>query len=151
MRHFFLDKCTNISSVVIFTDEFIPQVRSWLTIAEWPPLKIESCHDATFCYHWWFHWLSLWQRPLRRSWHHHCYINNRRFQLWRQSWHHDNHRFSVTLSNQYRAGADSRFALSQWETALLCNDVSYWLGANIESALMSEGRLSIAESWWGNK
>ena len=32
-------------------------------------------------------------------------------------------------------GADSRFAPSQWETALLRNDVSHWLGANIESAL----------------
>ena len=28
--------------------------------------------------------------------------------------------------------ADSRFAPSQWETALLCNDVSYWLSANLE-------------------
>ena len=33
--------------------------------------------------------------------------------------------------------ADSRFAPSQWETALLCNDVSHWLGANLESALLS--------------
>ena len=32
--------------------------------------------------------------------------------------------------------ADSRFALSHWATALLCNDVSRWLGANLESALM---------------
>ena len=31
--------------------------------------------------------------------------------------------------------ADSRFASSQWETALLCNDVSHWLGANLVSAL----------------
>ena len=31
--------------------------------------------------------------------------------------------------------ADSRFAPSQWETALLCNDVSHWLGARVESAL----------------
>ena len=31
--------------------------------------------------------------------------------------------------------ADSRFAPSQWEMALLCNDVSHWLGANLESAL----------------
>ena len=30
---------------------------------------------------------------------------------------------------------DSRFAPSQWETALLCNDVSHWLGASLESAL----------------
>ena len=29
---------------------------------------------------------------------------------------------------EYRA--DSRFAPSQWETALLCNDVSHWLGAS---------------------
>ena len=34
---------------------------------------------------------------------------------------------------QYRA--ESRFSLSQWETALLCNDVSHWLGANLESGL----------------
>ena len=33
--------------------------------------------------------------------------------------------------------ADSRFAPSQWETALLCNDVSHWLGASIASALVS--------------
>ena len=32
-------------------------------------------------------------------------------------------------------GADSRFAPSQWETALLRNDVSHWLGANQEPAL----------------
>ena len=32
--------------------------------------------------------------------------------------------------------ADSRFAPSQWETALLCNDVSHWLGANLETALL---------------
>ena len=30
---------------------------------------------------------------------------------------------------------DSRLAPSQWETALLCNAVSHWLGANLESAL----------------
>ena len=32
--------------------------------------------------------------------------------------------------------ADSRFAPRQWETALLCNDVSHWLGASLKSALM---------------
>ena len=31
--------------------------------------------------------------------------------------------------------ADSRFAPNQWETALLCNDVSNWLGASLESVL----------------
>ena len=31
--------------------------------------------------------------------------------------------------------ADFRFEPSQWEVALLCNDVSYWLGASLESAL----------------
>ena len=34
--------------------------------------------------------------------------------------------------------ADSRFAPSQWETALLCNDVSHWLGANLETAPSSD-------------
>ena len=30
----------------------------------------------------------------------------------------------------------TRFAPSQWETALLCNDVSHWLGASLELALI---------------
>ena len=38
------------------------------------------------------------------------------------------------LAGLYRS--DFRFAPSQWETALLCNDVSRWLGANLESALL---------------
>ena len=32
--------------------------------------------------------------------------------------------------------ADSMFAFSQWETALLCNGVSHWLGANLESSVI---------------
>ena len=32
---------------------------------------------------------------------------------------------------------DSRFVPSQWEMALHCNDVSHWLGASLESALIS--------------
>ena len=31
--------------------------------------------------------------------------------------------------------ADSRFAPSQWETVLLCNNISRWLGTSLESAL----------------
>ena len=41
--------------------------------------------------------------------------------------------------------ADSRFAPSQWDTALLCNDVSHWLGANLESALLLY--CQIAHAW----
>ena len=39
------------------------------------------------------------------------------------------------LGSVYIRRADSRFVPSQWETALLCNDVYHWLGASIESAL----------------
>ena len=38
----------------------------------------------------------------------------------------------INLIPEHRA--DSRFAPSQWETALLCN-ASDWLGASLESAL----------------
>ena len=31
---------------------------------------------------------------------------------------------------------DSRFTSSQWETVLLCNNVSHWLGASLESITM---------------
>ena len=33
------------------------------------------------------------------------------------------------------SSTDFRFVPSQWETALLCNDVSHWLSANLESVL----------------
>ena len=39
----------------------------------------------------------------------------------------------------YRANfirADSRFVPSQWETVLLCNNVSHWLGASLQAALL---------------
>ena len=39
--------------------------------------------------------------------------------------------------------ADSRFAPSQWEMALLCNDVSHWLGADLESAMYTELNFSL--------
>ena len=40
-----------------------------------------------------------------------------------------------TVHAQHSPRADSTFAPSQWETALLCNDVSHWRGASLESAL----------------
>ena len=43
--------------------------------------------------------------------------------------------FSPRPVDDISTRADSRFAPSQWETALLCNDVSHWLGAKLESAL----------------
>ena len=43
----------------------------------------------------------------------------------------------------YCIRADSRFAPSQWETASLFNDISHWLGANLESALSLQ--------WWKMK
>ena len=33
-----------------------------------------------------------------------------------------------------KSRADSRLAANQWETALLCNNVSHWLGTSLESA-----------------
>ena len=44
--------------------------------------------------------------------------------------------------------ADSRLAPSQWATALLCNDVSHWLGASLGSTLNTIIWLEQAEPWW---
>ena len=44
--------------------------------------------------------------------------------------------FAKTRSIAIIRKTDSRFASSQWETVLLCNDVSHWLGASLESALI---------------
>ena len=43
------------------------------------------------------------------------------------------YKFWQMLIVSYRA--DSMFAPSQWETGLLCNDVSHWLDASLKSAL----------------
>ena len=43
----------------------------------------------------------------------------------------------LLISTDAKSRADSRFAPSQWETALLCNDVSHWLGTSLESPLQT--------------
>ena len=42
-------------------------------------------------------------------------------------------RLKHTLFQCSYTKVDSRFVASQWETALLCNDVSHWVGASLES------------------
>ena len=46
--------------------------------------------------------------------------------------HYETSHVSMNMAN---IRADSRFAPSQGETALLCNDVSHWLGISLESAM----------------
>ena len=43
--------------------------------------------------------------------------------------------------------ADSRFAPSQWEMALLCNDISHWLGESLESSLAHVLPLIFPQIW----
>ena len=43
--------------------------------------------------------------------------------------------YTTCLPISLDPGKQFRLAPSQWETALLCNDVSHWLGANLESTL----------------
>ena len=45
--------------------------------------------------------------------------------------------------NRSKFSADSRFASSQWETVLLGNNVSQWLGASLESALKFKWLLDV--------
>ena len=45
-------------------------------------------------------------------------------------------KFNMYLCSASMYRADSGFAPSQWETALLCNAISHWLGASLQSALM---------------
>ena len=55
-----------------------------------------------------------------------------KYYMWLESTY-NQHNIYEKILNKHRA--DSRFAPSQWETALLCNDVSHWLGTGLESAL----------------
>ena len=45
--------------------------------------------------------------------------------------------FIMTFFCVNNSRADSRFAPSQWETVLLCNGLSHWLGAVLASAMNS--------------
>ena len=58
---------------------------------------------------------------------------------YRLFWPHKTHRYNS--SSPARCRADSWFPPSQWETALLCNDVSHWLGASLKSAPEMSGFL----------
>ena len=42
----------------------------------------------------------------------------------------------VFASNNTLSRADSRFERSQWDTVLLCSDISHWLGASLESTMI---------------
>ena len=51
------------------------------------------------------------------------------------------HNLDLTLTSEpwdICTKADSRFVPSQGEKAFLCNDISHWLGASLESALCNE-------------
>ena len=50
-----------------------------------------------------------------------------------------------SLAIEWYHRADSRYAPSQWETALLCNDVSHWLGASLKSALYHMASYNLAD------
>ena len=66
------------------------------------------------------------------SWHldHPCIVFQCKHSMqYRVSMHH------VDKTRLLYHSADSRLAPSQWQTALLCNDISHWLGASLESAM----------------
>ena len=76
-------------------------------------------------------WLTIWHvgMVLEVTEHDMEYSINHLYQQLRQP----ANRHSWQTAWYYRA--NSRFAPSQWEMALLCNDISHWLDANFESAL----------------
>ena len=55
-------------------------------------------------------------------------------------WIYDNLNWSVSehiknQDSQEESRADFRCAPKQWETVFLCNNISHWLGADLESSL----------------
>ena len=48
--------------------------------------------------------------------------------------------WQLLVASETCYGDHSRFAHSQWETALLCNDVSHWLGASLEPVRIFPGQ-----------
>ena len=69
-------------------------------------------------------------------------VTRKCFHLMTSSWHNDNVEIRFFWSGSYgylkqwEVCRIYRFVPTQWETALLCNDVLHWLGASLESALL---------------
>ena len=55
---------------------------------------------------------------------------------------------SISFTGTGANRADSRFAPSQRKTALLCNDISRWLGASLESALAKSSPVPVKGMGW---
>ena len=62
-------------------------------------------------------------------------------------WWHQHYKLWKSNNAVYSIRADSRLAPSQWETLLLSNAVSHWLGANLESALQHIGNVTVVAVW----
>ena len=112
-------------------------------------------------------WRYCWNVVADTSWFNsshpcHKYSGN----CWRQ-WVWEEHDYATAAASVYskqwkgeqlqwkpRVGwhrAVSRFAPSQWETALLCNNVSHWLGASLESALCHDAKVVVTCRIWGRR
>ena len=77
-----------------------------------------------------FQWEILNGYQVKRAWNKHVLKRNWPvFSL--ECWFRE-----ASIGPCYCNRADSRLATSQWETALYCKDLSHWLGANLEAALM---------------
>ena len=55
--------------------------------------------------------------------------------MWHNAIHNVWHERTSTRWHSYHFRDDSRLTSSQWETVLLCNNVSHWLDTNLEWAL----------------
>ena len=75
------------------------------------------------------------------QWFYNCLWSNDGIEIW-SSMDTTLHRTPHSSDKRKHRG-DFRFAPSQWETVLLCNDVSYWLCANPESALKHRYNLEL--------
>ena len=69
------------------------------------------------------------------TWHSSLMIKKKRFPYWLCVPFMKAIAHCILGTNYYDTRADSSFTPSQWETALLCNNVSHWLGTNLESAM----------------
>ena len=80
--------------------------------------------------HWWPR-SPMWYDITRQQW-----VNIKiHFEMQQQSFTERHTPLVGLITTPYVSRTDSRFAPSQWETALLCNAISHWLGANLKSSL----------------
>ena len=119
------------------TDSYLsPSITLRVVITQSKLMKTQSnltSQSTHLCYTWNYLTLGICSFLSSLPWKYWCHFPPKSTQSYYIIWHHNTP--SPHAKKHINHRAESRFVDSQWGMTLLCNDVSHWLGANLESSL----------------